>query len=79
YSLFFILYSLFFILYSLFFILYSLFFILYSLFFILYSLFFILYSSAGGFFIAFVFNFLVGVVMGVVFEWFLCFGFLEPI
>ncbi|EQL46861.1 hypothetical protein N402_07265 [Helicobacter pylori FD423] len=29
-------------------------------------------------FISFVFNFLVG-VYGVVFEWFLCFGFLEPI
>ncbi|GAA7098845.1 hypothetical protein ID0210_12570 [Helicobacter pylori] len=51
---------------------YSLFFILYSLFFILYSLFFILYS-ADGFFISFVFNFLVGVGMGVVFEWFFVF------
>ncbi|GAA6879181.1 hypothetical protein HpHNI66_08550 [Helicobacter pylori] len=61
--------------YSLFFILYSLFFILYSLFFILYSLFFILYS-AGVAFISFVFNFLVGVLgvgMGVVFEWFFVF------
>ncbi|MCQ2808773.1 hypothetical protein JT063_07345 [Helicobacter pylori] len=74
YSLFFILYSLFFILYSLFFILYSLFFILYSLFFILYSLFFILYSSAGGCFLFLLFlTFLVGVVMGFVFEWFYVF------
>ncbi len=56
---------------------YSLFFILYSLFFILYSLFFILYSLFHWWlFISFVFNFLVGglgVGMGVVFEWFLCF------
>ncbi|RVZ61713.1 hypothetical protein EC569_05685 [Helicobacter pylori] len=69
------LYSLFFILYSLFFILYSLFFILYSLFFILYSLFF---RWCCFLFLLFL-TFLVGVVMGFVFEWFLYFGFLEPI
>ncbi|NHA17764.1 hypothetical protein D2C87_06400 [Helicobacter pylori] len=46
---------------------------------------FCLFESFLGFycFVAFLFllflTFLVGVVMGFVFEWFLCFGFLEPI
>ncbi|NHA47882.1 hypothetical protein EWZ85_04590 [Helicobacter pylori] len=49
----------------------------YSLFFILYSLFFILPLVV--FLLLLFLTFLVGVVMGFVFEWFLCFRFLEPI
>nr|WP_120880957.1 hypothetical protein [Helicobacter pylori] len=44
-----------------------------------YSLFFILYSVSVAFLFLLFLTFLVGGVVGFAFEWFLCFGFLEPI